>query len=451
MNVGFPGRGPGIRDYAEHLGMYAAEYAYNEARAYAGREFKRHAGNFKQAVSDYLTPSKPGTMRRSPFTPSSSRTATNRRKSTVRPTTNRVRTRGTATPARNIAASSGYRASKVSYTRKKHRSKAKVKAWKRFSTKVNKVIDKAQPYGYFNQVDIKRLDQDTINKWKVIKHDKDLTFFQPGQFKDAEACCFNEKPITATGWYDNSSVKPNGNFDTNNITHVIDSNVKFKFVNTSQHVTFVEMYICKAKKAATTNVTIAPGPLSEGKDPVELWGDTLNTTSIRGNLLSDVTQALTSSHYQSKQLNAMYDVKLVKFKFEPGQVQTHFMQGPKNYRMDGSKKQAAGATNINDPVWQNYLNPGSGVFVFFRVLNEVTLGGSGLPAHFPHNQAVGLKGGIALEYYKYYKMRGPNSNSTQSDDFISNTIVGQDYVDDAVTGDIQIDPDNPASFPATPQ
>lgn len=349
----------------------------------------------------------------------------------------------------NLVASSGYRGAKKTYKRRKltPKQKRRKKTWKKFSNKVQQVITKAKPYGHRTIVQAMRLHQDTNNLWKTFEENPDPTFpnlgfhfFQPAQFKDAEAVLFNGKTDNPNG-YLLTSVAAAGNLATNTITHVVNSHVNWKFVNTSQHPTYLEMYICQATKGARQS--------NAPTTPLQLWVDTVTTVNLGGGLDANPTTNLTSSVRQAKGMLAAYDYKLIKIKLEPGQVATQFMQGPKNYRMDGSKKIQPGSPDIDTPTWRDFSTQGCGMTVFFRVLNEMTLSGEGTPCHFPHSQVEGNVGGIAMTYYTYYQIRGPNTDSV--DDDIQNSIFGftnlQSNLD---TGDNQVDPDNPSTIPATP-
>lgn len=372
---------------------------------------------------------------------------------------NRTRARSEGARAGNtvIIPSTGYTGKKVKFNKKKltKRQKAKKKKWKKFKSKVHQVIDKSRPYGYHTVLGATHLYQSTINKWNVQYQSTGtgtdyFTFFQPAQFKDAEAVCFNAK-TPAIDSYKTTNVTPTGNFDTNNITHVIDSNVTWKFVNTSQHPTYLEMYICSCKSSTRYASTASMPVAITAKRPDELWTDGATTSlTTRGELASNPVSDLTACLAQAKLMLQSFDVKLVKFKLEPGQIQTHFMQGPKNYRMDGTKKVAVHSTaDKTTPTWKNWSSPNCGLIVFFRTLNEMTLGGDAIPSHFPHGTETNKKGGIAASFQMYYKMRAPNTDSTSATDEISNTIVGVNTFQNSLY-DRQVDPNNPSDIPNVP-
>lgn len=399
-----------------HAASDISRIASNSARAY--RYFRGSGGRAEQ---------------------SNNRTSSNRRA-------------GSKVGNQDVGASGGYTGKKVKYKKRKltKGQKIKRKKWKKFKTKVNKVIDKSKAYGYHNIVGSTHLFQDTINKWNVQYQSTgtgtDLfSFFQPAQFKDAEAVCFNSKAPAIDG-YKTTNVTATGNFDTNNITHVIDSSVSWKFVNASQHPSYVEMYICSAKLGSRYSFIDSIPRVVTAKRPDELWADTGVSLTTRGELNASPSEDLTSCLAQAKLMLSSFDVRLVKFKLEPGQTQTHFMQGPKNYRMDGSKKVAPHSlADKTTPTWRNWSSPNCGVIVFFRTLNELTLGGDGKPSHFPHKLDADPKGGIACSYTQYFKMRAPNTDSTLGSDEISNTIVGVNAMQNSTGTDIEIDPSNPTS------
>lgn len=357
-----------------------------------------------------------------------------------------MRSSQSATPGSTIVASGGYRGRKTTFKkpRKSKKAKRKAKSFQRFSKKVNRVLNQERAYGHHQLAQSTRLHQGLVNTWNVIKNSTStgtplFEFFMPAQFKDAEAVLFNGKAGTVSSYTNavvNSAI-PN-NFDTNAPTHVVASHVKWKFVNTSQHPTFLEMYKCTSKRGSVN----AAAPSGNGLHPVDMWISSGATDAIIGNLSTAPQAKLTSCSAQAKAMNDAYDCKLTKFKLEPGQVQDYFMQGPKNFKLN-EQKLAAGNVSLNTPTWRTWSSPGCGTIVFFRVLNEVSLGSSGHAAHFPHSSG----GGIACTYHTYYRIRAPTQDSDEPTNLISNTISGIDDFMVSPGNDQQVDPENPSTVP----
>lgn len=302
---------------------------------------------------------------------------------------------------------------KKSNIKKSKGQKRKAKAYKSFSKKVRKIVNGDRPFGYHNITQFQTFPQVTTNQWTTYggtDAGQNYEFFQPAQFKDAEAVCFNNKTPVLNG-YQNTTVGIAGNFDTNSKTFVSDSYVDYKFVNTSQFPTFVEMYICSAKKGNRTGVLAG---LAVNQHPLANWENLGNQVDLVGDSLAPTS--LNSCAAQAVGMNANWDYKLVKMKLEPAQVVTHRIQGPKNYTFDASTKLVPGQINgLTDPVFTTFGNPGSGKVVFFRVITELALDSGGTPAHTKHV----LNTGIGVRWTMYYKLRGPTQDQESK---IDNTI-----------------------------
>lgn len=340
-----------------------------------------------------------------------------------RPRTNR-RSTPAGPMASNVVASnvSNPYGAKTVFKRKRRGSNAKRKKYKKFAKKVKKIVAADKPFGYHQTTQFQTLRQNTTNKWSHFGSTvagQDYEFFMPAQFKDAEGICFNDKPASLNS-YDSTTVGVNGNMDTNSKTYVADSHVDYKFVNTSQMPTFVEMYVCKSKKANRTGVAAG---LPVVQHPIAMWSALKEQVDLHGDLSGvgyDVVADLNSCAAQAVLFNANFDYELVKLKLEPGQVVTHRLQGPKNYTFDASKKLVPGQTNgLTDPVFAGWGSPGTGTVVFFRVITELSLDNGGVPAHTQHAANTG----IAMRWTTYYKMRGPNQDQQSKIDNAMSSLV----------------------------
>lgn len=232
---------------------------------------------------------------------------------------------------------------------------------KRMKKIVNKVLDQERPVGRYKKVTHVSLVNGSINQWKITDNDDygvPLFFDTPQQFKDAEAILWNSKTPKDNSWTINT-----GNLAPNLITTVINSQTTFRLYNQSQQRCIVEMYVFR------------------GKSPRDYDGTSLidALVDIQNNSMKFNTNAIASNFLFNPHLNmhdfpeipSTYDIQKLTFKMDPGELSYHKIKGPRNYDMDGSKKQLHSSTTAA-PVWKTPHYANNGFMVLFRKINEPT-------------------------------------------------------------------------------
>jgi len=306
------------------------------------------------------------------------------------------------------------------------RAEAKpTKAAKRFEKKVLKVLKEPLATGKYTQTITQFLVQENYNKYSVFFQDvgnlaggglSDLEFFTPRMFKDAEAVIFNGKTASWNSW---ATVNEGAtfNFPAQQTTKINGSSASFRFKNFAEHKMIVEMYICRGKGG--------------GSHPLTDWNQCLlgsgkyvvNGPSETG---GDLTRSLHVHMDGLPNFEKIWNVSKVVMKFEPGEEAFHNLQGPRGYCMKGSSKLvpnvvAQGNPGSTTPVFIGPSEPGGGVYVFFRVINNIGLvtsttgstirGNHVSVCHPPNIYANGatntLVGGVAVEITRHYSIEAP--------------------------------------------
>lgn len=244
------------------------------------------------------------------------------------------------------------------------------KATKRFQGKVLKALQGDKVSGEYISSYVTTLSSKTVNQWTVIEQgDRGSlpNFFQPLQFKDAQAIIFNNKvaaecTATAPGAGYGTEV---GNLTQLQPVRVLNSSAFFSFKSNSSMKMIVEMYEVQGVTNIASNGT--------GANFQSYWTSYSNVTLSAGAAGTDITvrpgfATLHSSISQIPALLSDFKVKRTVFKFNPGEEATHFIQGPKNYTMKPETKLKA------DGTWGNWTSPGNGIHVLFRVIADHNFG-----------------------------------------------------------------------------
>jgi len=245
------------------------------------------------------------------------------------------------------------------------------KAAKRFASKVLKVVEGEKVQGVYTSSYMITLSSKTKDLWTMFEQGDQqqiTSFFQPLQFKDAEAILFFNKSClntsfanVAIGWNNQT-----GNNDKLSTVRVIDSSVHFSFKSNSSMRMIVELYEIQGDKNLST-VTVS-----------QKWADVwaayaINTFHLGGAAGTGVIQApvptaLHVSLGMVPQLLDDYKVKRTVFKFNPGEEAEYQIKGPKNYEMKSANKITGIGTD-----WNNWTFPGSGIRVMFRVISDINM------------------------------------------------------------------------------
>jgi len=289
------------------------------------------------------------------------------------------------------------------------------------------------------------LSQKAINEYYTTSlTDKGtlLEFFTPRKFKDAEAISFNSKIITNESFV-NTAEATGANLSHHTNTFVKDSHVQVNLRNVTQHNCTVEMFI-------------SYGVLDKTGSTISPWGDFQAVVDQYYGTINSVTY--NTIHINPLPILAksqLWKTTMVTFKFEPGEKQSHFIQGPKNYVLIPHNH-----INVNTlaasttPTWLQPEIKGNGCYIWFRIINDLTMVvGSGAesgantnmankkmhPAH-PINQVTGegvAQGGVVIEMIETIITRAPTGKeAAPKRDFLwdfgvlANTLV-----------DVQIDAD----------
>lgn len=270
---------------------------------------------------------------------------------------------------------------------------------------------KDNPRGVYQVVRYTYLYQPNVDRWGVTGQDwrsQHIEFFTPHKFKDAEAVCFNGKAITYNG-YGTTSLAVNG--PTLRPIYVDYSHVRFDFHNITQNDCQLEMYICYGKGKASATLP---------------WTDLDNALKTLKGSTTTFTE-LGFDPMTVKPWVERWDVTKVEIAFEPGEKCAHLLKGPKKYCLDPALHTASGTEATTATVtWNTPEREGNGCYVFFRMLNRLTLvcmdvasdgaanprmGGRKVHAHHPANKVPSTdgdpQGGIIVKMSEYYRVAAP--------------------------------------------
>jgi len=275
---------------------------------------------------------------------------------------------------------------------------------KRFKRKVETIIDYGKPYGQYHFLSdnqLRQVDRDTYGYYSTDNNAIGMTHFTPYQIWDAASVCFNNKAAHFNPTVDLAQgITHNVRYKQE--IHIINSYVKMDFKSTSSHVVNIEMYVCYPKSNA--NVENVDDAIIGSGLQVNSTYSLLNTSNaVVSGTWSNFANILSTPAMWS-QLYRDYKVTKTQFKFNPGEKKSHFLQGPKNFTVDG--------TTMGDNA--NTLNTAAkwSPSVFFRVLNDATVNGvtTGTTAttcvsQWPSN----YRGGVAFTQERVIRLRMPTT------------------------------------------
>jgi len=303
--------------------------------------------------------------------------------------------------------------------------------------------------------------QQTRNEWNAFRNDdngKVLRFFTPVQFKTFEGVAWNSRPLDAATLDFTATVGAGLNLPAYQKTFIKDSSVGFRFKNVSQHNTIVEMYICYGNLDTNTLASLS--------HPIEEYV-LANKSYYVGNASTMSVVSLGSNIMSNPKFLEKWRTQRVTFKFEPGEGAYHVLKGPKNYVMDGGKhiSLAQAASEETPALWLPPDTKGNGCYVFFRILNDISLisgttgdtnaniagtvkGGLAHPVHRPWAAATAF-GAVTCEITERYVIGRPEVGVTAVQGVNRNYLQTFQSVTGA-TIDIQIDADDSSTIPANP-
>lgn len=279
------------------------------------------------------------------------------------------------------------------------------KVGRKFKKKVEKVLDYDKPFGEYRYIADQQLRQDTRDTFASFQTDNNGQFFDyftPRSVWDAASILFNNKAASPFSRDNVATGFQGANVMYSQTIHVANSYVEFEFKSTSAHVINLEMYICQPK----ADVELAH-PSDYIQDQTSMQGDRYfyqqppGTYAERSmNFMNDIGSK--SGDWSS--LHRAYNVVKVQFKFNPGESKRYFLQGPKNFSIDGQKYTQDGGNSIRN--YTKFMRT-----IFFRVMNDPTVCGQ---SDGVLRQTVGQwnsnnVGGIALRYLYSVRTRLPDN------------------------------------------
>lgn len=274
----------------------------------------------------------------------------------------------------------------------------------KFKTKVQKVLNYDKPYGEYAYLSDVRLHQDTKNQWKAFATDnnaKNLEQFSMAQVWDAASILFNDK-TPSNNWDNDITNGANHNVRYKQSIHIINSFTTFEFKSTSAHVVNVQMFICSPKQNAVSDLPSTLATQSSTGTVNQYWYLDNSEAPTAGTF--DVVQNEGAAPYMWTNMFKEFNVEQVNFKFNPGEQKKYFLQGPKNYTMDGSKLAFSNGTTPGVSKVQKY--------VWFRVINDPTVSGvssgsvaTNTIARYPSN----YRGGVAMRQKRIIRVRCPDT------------------------------------------
>lgn len=312
---------------------------------------------------------------------------------------------------------------------------------------------KENPLGEVKVVRFLSCRQADYDQWGLeVTDDQNipLVFFTPDKFKDAEAVCFNSKPHTRNS-FQTHTIGTNLNFPTMQNTFVLHAGLNIKIKNVSQHALTFEIYICKGKETKANNTIFPQIAYERALDDYIGSSPTVNARTVGLDPLT-VPEWLKT-----------WDVERVTLKMEPGEHATHYVQGPTNYVMHGSKHVAEDTTATSPaPVWNGPEVKGNGIRIFTRMLNDLTFcsyatGGYVNPRmdnkriapHHPVNPSPAdgqAMGGVICQFEEFFKIKAPEGLLAQQARHLLTDFPGIG----TTIRDIQVDQDDPTEIITNP-
>jgi hypothetical protein len=282
------------------------------------------------------------------------------------------------------------------------------KVGRKFKKKVDKVLNYEKPFGEYRYIadqQLRQVDKDLYTVYDKDNNQVDFDFFSPMRVWDAASICFNQKLATANSCFTTVANGQGTNVRPHQTIHVANSYVEMEFKSTSSHVVNLEMYCCYPK----SNQPDLPSPWTNITAQTDMQGDTLYYLDNAGNVQQssvDFHRHIGTKNGDWSILHKNYRVVKVTFKFNPGEHKRHFLQGPKNFSIDGTKY----LNLVGNSAQANYGATAKFTCrLFFRVINDVTVSGQsdnawrGHCGQWPSNNI----GGIALRYTYTTRTRLP--------------------------------------------
>lgn len=253
---------------------------------------------------------------------------------------------------------------------------------KAFKKKVETIINHDGAYGEYIYFGVKQLRQDDIDYYNHIKLDEQTHLIVLDDYLsvyDAASVLFNQKAINQ-----NYAITT-GNFVPSIDLHLISSSIQFFFRSTSNHSVNIEMYECTFKDPSTV-------------DAMDLADNSMNDYTVQQKNVGAATAIGTSDTVgiESRHFTTLHqkcNVKVHRFKLEPGEYTSIYVQG--------RGKRYVGMNNLkaDDTYYQH--TKGSKQF-WFRVINDITV--SGALTDRIHAFPSSSTGGVAMKYKRTYKV-----------------------------------------------
>ena len=294
------------------------------------------------------------------------------------------------------------------------------KVGKKFRKKVEKVLDYDKPYGIYTYISDSRLWQQTRDEWCMSATDnnsKPWDQFTPIQIWDAASILWNEKS-PSNNWEADTAQGATHNIRYKQPVHVMNSYTQFEFKSTSSHVVNVEMYICTPKCNEITDLpsTLVTNSANQVNNAYYYLNNANAVTAGTFNMM--LNEGATNGFWS--QLHKQFKVIKVTLKFNPGEHKKHFLQGPKNWTVDGTKYATDAGTSLGTARFQKQI--------FFRTINDPTVNGinggaqTDCISRWPSNS----QGGVAIRQKRVYRLRLPDNTEfntlAKSGDLKQNTI-----------------------------
>lgn len=289
-----------------------------------------------------------------------------------------------------------------------------INAWpkgisKKFKAKVEKVLDANEFFGEYIYIGNIQLYQSAVDWHTFVSSDQNtypLELFTPFQIWDAASILYNHKTPSADTHGD-IATGVDHNYNYNQKMHIIKSYCKYFFKSTSNHVVNVEMYICRPKLATENNgYECAAASLND-------YSGGYSSVSVSNTGMDIKYQGMNVRHWTT--LHKFFHVTKKTVKLLPGESSNVYIKGPSNKTLDGSNLQQINSTSFNK------FQPGTGaVSVFFRVTNDVTVGGT--VTNHVHSFNSNNVGGVACRYERVIRMREPKQADGIQTNFQGNTI-----------------------------
>jgi len=315
-----------------------------------------------------------------------------------------AKTKRKGTKKRKVSKGSGESGEAWKVTKVVRSRKTLRKVDTKLKRKIDAINDYDKPFGEYRYISDQQLRQTVRDEYNIYYRDNNgilLDQFTPMQIWDAASILFNDK-IGRANYYANVGQSWTNNVRYKQTIHVVSAYTKFEFKSTSSHVVNLEMYICTPRTNSVQQlVSEAVSNQANAQNDWVYYQQADGTIAGRGiNFEKDF--GVKGTDLMS--LHKDYLVECVKFKFDPGEHKTHFVQGPKMFDIDGTKYAQGDGLTLN-----NYTKFAK--FIFFKVINDQTVCGGVGPAatervsRFPSN----YQGGLSMRQMRSIIIRMPET------------------------------------------